>query len=326
MLISASRRTDIPAFFGEWFGNRVKEGYFYRINPYNSNQVKGFSLLPEDVDAFVFWTKNPRPFFKQLDLIEGMGFNYLFHYTFNDYPPVFEPGLPSVSHRLDAFKSLSDRIGPKRVIWRYDPVILSSITPVEYHIEKITKLAQELSGYTERLVISFLDFYGKVQRNLTRLTASKGIRCEDWRDVNNLGLLDSFAAQVPAIARDNGIQTFTCSEAVDLHKYSILPGSCIDGKLISGVFGLQKQWKKDSSQREHCRCAVSVDMGVYDTCKFECAYCYANTNTKTVMKNNEKHFPDSPALVGRYKDRGDIKIERDPLPRGNTLKQQMELF
>ena len=324
MIISASRRTDIPAFFGEWFINRIKAGFFYRINPYNPNQLKGFSLLPEDVDAFVFWTKNPRPFFKQLDLIEKMGYNYLFHFTLNNYPSDFEPGVPSVSQRLDAFKSLSNRIGPKRIIWRYDPVVLSSLTPLEYHLEKVAELARGLSGYTERLVISFLDFYGKVRRNLERLTLTKGIRFEDWLSIENSGSLDDFAAQVPAITGDNGIQTFTCSEGIDLQKYGILPGSCIDGTLLNELFGIRGQWKKDPSQRENCRCAVSVDMGVYDTCKFGCAYCYANTNSKTTLKNNKEHFPDSPALIGRYK--GEVKIEKDPIPRGNTLEDQMGLF
>lgn len=277
MIISASRRTDIPAFFGEWFSNRIKEGYFYRINPYNPKQVKSFSLLPEDVDVFVFWTKNPRPFFKYLDLVEGMGFNYLFHYTLNDYPRIFEPGIPSVSQRLDNFKELSDRIGPKRIIWRYDPIILSTLTPLEYHVEKVTMLARELSGYTERMVISFLDFYGKTKKRLDRLSLTGGIRFNDWLAIENLESLDNLSAQIAAIAKDNGIQVFTCSEGIDLQKRGILPGSCIDGDLINETFGIRRRWKKDPSQRKNCHCVASVDMGVYDTCKFECVYCYANT-------------------------------------------------
>lgn len=277
MIISASRRTDIPAFFGEWFSNRIKEGYFYRINPYNPKQVKGFSLLPEDVDIFVFWTKNPRPFFKHLDLVERMEFNYLFHYTLNDYPRIFEPGVSSVSQRLDNFKELSDRIGPKRIIWRYDPIILSSLTPLEYHVEKISILARELSGYTERMVISFLDFYGKTQKRLDRLSLTEGIRFDDWLAVENLGMLDNLSVQIAAIAKDNRIQVFTCSEGIDLQKHGIYPGSCIDGDLINETFGIRRRWKKDPSQRKSCHCVASVDMGVYDTCKFECVYCYANT-------------------------------------------------
>ena len=322
MIISASRRTDIPAFFGEWFKNRIEAGYFYRINPYNPSQVKGFSLHPEDVDAFIFWTKNPRPFFKYLDLIEKMGFNYIFHFTLNDYPSVFEPGVPSVLQRLDDFKELSDRIGPKRIVWRYDPVVLSSLTPVAYHIEKVAGIAQELSGYTRRLVISFLDFYSKVRRNLDQLTITKGIQFQDWPDVENIGLLDSFAFQVSSIAKNNGIHTFTCSEAVDLEKYNIFPGSCIDGALLNQVFGLSRNWKKDPSQRENCKCAVSVDMGVYDTCKSGCAYCYANS--KTALKNNKRHFPDSPALIGRYN--GDVKIQSDPVRQRNRFGHQLKLF
>ncbi len=323
MIISASRRTDIPAFFGEWFSNRIKAGFFYRINPFNPNQVKGFSLLPEDVDAFVFWTKNPRPFLKQLDLIEGMGFNYLFHFTFNNYPSLLEPGAPSVGQRLEAFKELSDRIGPKRVIWRYDPVILSSLTPKEYHLEKITELAWELAGYTERMVISFLDFYGKVQKRLDRLSSSTGIRFQDWLAVENLESLHNLASQIPGIAKDNGIQIYTCSEAVDLQKYCILPGSCIDGTLINETFGLQKRWRKDPCQRKNCQCVTSIDMGVYDTCKLGCAYCYATTNPDRVALIREGHFPDSPALIGRYE--GKIGIQKDPAAKGEA-PQQLFLF
>lgn len=299
MIISASRRTDIPAFYGEWFINRVKAGYFDRINPYNPKQVKSFSLRQEEVDAFVFWTKNPRPFFKHLDLIDGMGYNYLFHFTLNDYPADFEPGVPSISQRIDAFKELSGRIGPKRVVWRYDPVILSSLTPPEYHLEKIAALAWELASYTERLVISFLDFYDKVRRKLNRLTESKGVRFEDWLDSANSELLEQFAARVAALAKENGIQTFTCCEALDLRQYGILPGSCIDGALLNEVFGLNKRWKKDPAQRKYCRCAVSVDMGVYDTCRAGCVYCYAAGGAGAVTKTVKQHFPDSPALIGR---------------------------
>jgi hypothetical protein len=234
-----------------------------------------------------------------LDLIEARGYNCLFHFTLNDYPRIFEPGVPSLSERIDAFKELSGRIGPQRIIWRYDPVILSSITPIEYHLQKLAALAKELSGFTERLVISFLDFYGKVQKNLNRITASQGVQFGDWLDDANSELLAAFAAQVPALAQENGMHTFTCSEAVDLQQYGILPGSCIDGALINEVFGLKKSWPKDPFQRKNCRCVVSVDMGVYDTCKFQCAYCYANTSIKTALKNDQKHSPGSPALIGR---------------------------
>lgn len=323
MIISASRRTDIPAFFGEWFSNRIKAGYFYRVNPYNPKQVKGFSLLPEDVDTFVFWTKNPRPFFKHLDLIEDMGFNYLFHFTFNDYPSDFEPGVPSASTRLDTFIELSERIGTKRVIWRYDPVILSSVTPVEYHLKKIAKMAGELSGYTERMVISFLDFYGKVQKRLDQLGSAAGICFHDWLAAENLESLHNLAARISRIAQDNGIKIFTCSEAVDLQKYGILPGSCIDGTLINETFGLRRRWRKDPCQRKNCRCVSSIDMGVYDTCSFNCAYCYANTNPGSVMATNKEHFSDSPALIGRYEEQ--IEIQKDP-PEQKRLSQQPPLF
>ncbi len=277
MIISASRRTDIPAFFGDWFANRIREGYFYRVNPYNSNQVKSISLRPEDVDCIVFWTKNPGPFIQQLDLLDKMGYRYFFHYTLNDYPLIFEPLIPGIQQRLDTFKALSEQIGPERVIWRYDPIIISSLTPPEYHVTKIMRLSRELQGYTHRLIISFLDFYGKVRRRLQDLTLTRSIQFNDFMALENRPSLHQFCREIGGIATAEKIQVFTCAEAIDLDQYRIFRGSCIDAALIKEVFGIERSWKKDTSQRDNCRCVESVDMGVYNTCRCGCIYCYANT-------------------------------------------------
>jgi predicted nucleotidyltransferase len=157
-----------------------------------------------------------------------------------------------------------------------------------------------------------------------RITASQGVQFGDWLDDANSELLAAFAAQVPALAKENGIHTFTCSEAIDLQQYGILPGSCIDGALINEVFGLKRSWKKDPCQRKNCRCVISADMGVYDTCKFGCAYCYANTSINAVLKNDKNRFPDSPALIGQYQ--GDVQIERDSTPSKDALDQQISLL
>jgi DNA repair photolyase len=159
MIISASRRRDIPAFYADWFMNRVREGYFHRVNPFNSNQVSGFSLKPEDVDPICFWTKNPRPLMKHLNELDERGLKYYFQLTLNPYDKTIEP--PTLEERIATFKELASLVGPERVVWRYDPIILSSVTPVEWHLEQVEQIATKLQDATRRLVFSFYDFYGK---------------------------------------------------------------------------------------------------------------------------------------------------------------------
>lgn len=302
MIISASRRTDIPAFFGEWFANRIAAGYFCSVNPFNPNQTKTVSLLPEDVAAIVFWTKNPRPFFKQLDQLDGMGYNYLFLDTLNDYPRLFEPAVPAIGQRVAAFQALSDRIGPRRVVWRYDPIILSSVTPLEYHLERIDNLAKMLSGYTERLIISFMDFYPKVQSRIARTPRLETVEFRDWLAEEQSAALDRLCAGIAASAARYRLQVFTCAEAGDFSRYQIAKGACIDATLLAALFpsacGIPTGRRKDAAQRQHCQCAAAVDMGVYDTCKFQCFYCYANAGSKTVERTLARHDPNGASLIG----------------------------
>ncbi len=309
MIISASRRTDIPAFFGDWFIKRIEEGFFYNINPFNPRQVKGYSLLPQDVDAIVFWTKNPQPFIKHLDYLDQRGYNYYFQYTLNDYPKIFEPHVPPVHERIETFIELSKRIGKGKVIWRYDPIVISSLTPPEYHLQKMTSLSSRLNGHTERLMISFLEFYSKVQNRVKKMETEYGCKFTDLTGDEHRQELLELAEKIKEIAHKNGLQVFSCAETVDLDKIGIERGSCIDGKLIKTLFSIQKRYRKDPNQRKECLCVESVDMGVYNTCQFQCSYCYANFSEKMIRQNLQKHFPDSSSLINRYSD--DVIIVKD---------------
>lgn len=296
MIISASRRTDIPAWFGAWFSKRIEAGYFCFVNPFNAKQVKCYSLLPEDVDLFVFWTKNPKPFSKQLDNLDAKGYNYYFQFTLNDYPKVFEPKILPVAERIEIFRQLSNRVGKEKVIWRYDPIILSNITPGEYHMEKIYNIARRLQGYTNRLTISFLDFYGKTENRLRKLYQEQGIECVDMtKDIN---ILMKLAQEIKKLGNIFQLEVVTCSEKVELESIGIKHGACIDAKLIAEVFAITKQLPRDKNQRDECQCAQSVDMGAYNTCFYQCTYCYANYSAKTIEKNRGQHYLDSPTLVG----------------------------
>lgn len=324
LIISASRRTDIPAFYGKWFINRIKDGYFYRVNPFNANQVKGFSLMPEDVDAIVFWTKNPAPFIKHLNTLDEMGYNYYFQYTLNNYPAIFEPYVPPIKDRLDSFKYLGERLGSGRVIWRYDPIIISTAADEDYHLGNIEYIAGNLKGYTERLIISFLDFYEKLKGRLKMLEIKYDMKIIDITEDGCRERLFKLAESIKSIADKYGLEVYTCGEVVDLGEWGIEHGSCIDGGLIKRLFNINRDFAKDRSQRSQCLCAASVDVGVYNTCKFKCSYCYANYNIGMIERNIEKHIITSPSMIGEYPACG-IEIMKDKISVGKK-GEQLSLF
>lgn len=310
MIISASRRTDIPAFYADWLVERVRQGYFYRVNPFNSRQITGFSLKPEDVDAICFWTKNPGPLMRHLDELDRRGLNYYFQFTLNPYDAIFEPQLPPIGQRIAVFRKLAGRIGPERVVWRYDPVILSSVTPVSWHLLQAQRLAAELAGSTRRLVFSFYDFYGQGQGRLHRALQDNGIGLEDFTEPEQREEREALARGFGELAARRGLQIYSCSEEADLTRFGIKPGACIDGDLIRRLFGVEAAFKSDRNQRAACNCVQSVDMGSYNSCRFRCAYCYANFNPGIIESNCERHYPDSPLLVGQHG--GPVEIRTSP--------------
>ena len=324
MIISASRRTDIPAFYTDWFMNRIREGYFHRVNPFNSNQVSGFSLKPEDVDAICFWTKNPRPLMKHLDELDGLGLNYYFQFTLNPYDKSFEPVVPPLQERIATMTELAERIGPERVVWRYDPVILSSITPVSWHLEQAELIARQLKYATRRLVFSFYDFYGKGQGRLNKALEGTGIKLEDITSPEHKDALEQIAQGFKEITDRYGLQIFSCSEDIDLAAIGIEHGACIDGKLIGDLFKTTSTTIKDKNQRQTCGCVESVDMGMYNTCHFRCAYCYANFNEGMIESNCRKHYPDSPSLLGKYD--GEVEIQTSLHKKKKCAGCQQNLF
>jgi hypothetical protein len=274
VIISASRRTDLPAWFGGWVTERLREGFFQSVNPFRPSHVRTVSLKPEDVTAFVFWSKDPQPFLPVLDQLDERGYRYYFQFTVNDYP-VFEPNMRSLKERLTTFQRLSDRLGPARVLWRYDPIILSNITPLGYHLDRIDTLAGHLQGHTERLTISFLDFYRKTKKRLAVLEKKQGITCfdVDWNEH-----LADFCRDLQALAGSYGLRLVSCCEP---HAIGMQAGACIDGELLQRVFGIDKLFAKDKHQRTGCGCAQAVDMGRYGTCASGCLYCYANHDNTT---------------------------------------------
>ncbi len=297
MIISASRRTDIPAFYTEWFMNRIRQGSCVVVNPFNSAQTYGVDLTPDAVDAIVFWSKNPAPLLPHLGELDDMGYRYYFQLTICNYPREIEQYLPPLSERIATAVGLSSRIGPRRVIWRYDPIIISNRTDAQFHTGRFASIASALEGSTTRVVVSFADFYGKVERNL-----AAALGCEGWRFDRTTGA-DGPTRELLAGLRDEavarGLEICSCAEAVDMTDLGIPHGKCIDDELIQSIWGIEVDGRKDPGQRSACGCAPSRDIGANNTCIHGCRYCYATSSHKRALNRFTSHNPDSPDLAGR---------------------------
>jgi len=267
MIVSASRRCDIPAFAGDWFMERLRDGGVDVANPFRPGPGRRVSLKREDVDAIVFWSRDPRPFMGQLPEIERLGYPNYFLITATGYPRQLEPFTPPIEAAADFFAELAARIGRRRVIWRYDPVLFSGLTPFDFHVENFSKLAGRLALFTSRVIVSFFDPYAKARRRLRRAgidaAAASGSLAQQ-RD-----LLERFAA----VANSAGLEIKSCAEAA--LTAGVAPGKCIDERLLNDLFGLNLSYHKDPSQRTLCLCQRSVDIGSYGTCRHGCLYCYA---------------------------------------------------
>jgi hypothetical protein len=291
MIISASRRTDMPAFYAPWFMNRIRAGFCVVRNPFNPQQSTRVSLAPADVDLIVFWTRNSKPLLPYLEELDSRGYPYYFLFTLLDYPSWLELGTPAVENSLECFKQLSELIGPHKVIWRYDPIVITNRTPIEFHKQTFQELAADLQGYTTRCIISLLEMYRKAQNRLKPLR-EQGIEIQTCEG-------EALADLMTALSRmglENHMQLFSCAQEIDLTAYGIVPGKCIDDRYIAGVFGLQVDPKKDPSQRKVCGCVISKDIGAYDTCLFGCKYCYATNSLERAKRNYQNHDPDSEGL------------------------------
>lgn len=298
MIVSASRRTDIPAFFGDWFMGRVRAGWAAVKNPFNARQVRKVNLEPGQVDCLVFWTKNPAPFLRHLDELDAGNFAYYFLYTINHYPGFLEPGLPPLDARLESFKELARRLGPDRMIWRYDPIVISSATPPEYHEQAFARICEELRGHTRRVVISYMQTYAKLRPRLGQAEQKHGVTFVDFKDGEHEDDLRRLSATLAGIAHGHGLEMRSCAEERDLKDLGIEPGSCIDAALINRLFGLSLSPGRDPHQRGACGCSPSVDIGAYNTCSHACLYCYANAGPNSTAKKLADHDPESPCLVG----------------------------
>jgi hypothetical protein len=308
LIISASRSTDIPAFYGDWFRERLKEGYVRWKSPFGG---KPDYVSFAKARVFAFWSKNPAPFFPVLDVLDRAGYGYFFLFTLNDYDAErLEPNVPSVDERIETFIRLSERIGRGRVVWRFDPLILSDCITVQDLLEKIRRIGDRIAPYTERLVFSFVDImkYAKVRRNLVAGGFS-GVR--EFTDDE----VREFCTGLADLNHWWGLTLSACAERRDLTSYGVGRGQCINYDLLLSEFGTDPALRefllpgqraltadgtvpdpslsiRDPGQRSTCRCVAAKDIGQYSTCMHLCAYCYANTSPATAARNYSRYVMD----------------------------------
>lgn len=330
IIISASRSTDIPAFYAKWFFERLKAGYVVWYNPFNQ---KPSYVSFEKCKVVVFWTKNPKPIIPYLHELDERGIHYYFQFTLNDYVNEgFEPNVSSLSDRIETFKQLSSIIGKERVIWRFDPLIVTQQLSSRNLLKKIWKVGNLLKGYTDKLVFSFIDIQGyrKVQNNLVKETsqfAKESIDSSEFTIAQMNEIADGLVKIRDRWQQEGWpISLATCAETIDLEKYGIEHNRCIDGELMKQIFSddkdllyylnygelpapdsifqadfgeipLSPEKMKDKGQRKICGCMVSKDIGMYNTCRHLCVYCYANTSKELVLKNRSKHSDDSESII-----------------------------
>lgn len=328
VIISASRSTDIPAFYAKWFFNRLAKGYCVWYNPFNQKKMY---ISFTNCKAIVFWTKNPEPIIPYLHELDKCGIHYYFQVTLNDYEKEgFEPNIAPLDQRIETFKKLSNLIGKERVIWRFDPLIVTKeITPRELLI-RIWHVGNKLKGYTDKLVFSFVDVkaYRKVQNNLVKETSyftKEDVESAEINDTQRQEIVEGLVKIRETWKTDDwNIALATCGENIDLDEYGIEHNRCIDGTLMEQLFSkdeefvyylrtgvlperdifgefppLPKKTKnlKDKGQRKACGCMISKDIGMYNTCRHFCVYCYANTSKECVLKNASRHNDNSESIV-----------------------------
>ena len=288
MILSASRRTDIPCWYSEWFMNRLRAGYALVRNPMNAAQISRIPLRPDTLDCIVFWTKDAGPMTEKLPRLDEMGIPYCFQYTITPYGKELERGLREKEEIMEQFCLLSKRIGAGRMVWRYDPILLTGEWTISRHLNAFEQMCGRLAAHADRVVISFVDLYAKLKKTAFRQIGEQEIR--------------ALASGIGRIAGEHGLRAQTCCESWELDGYGIERGGCLDQRLLEQTCGRRLELKPDKGQRNGCGCMESVDIGAYNTCPNGCLYCYANQSRARAMENRLRHDPQGELLFGSVRE------------------------
>jgi hypothetical protein len=296
-IISASRRTDIPAFYGDWFMGRIKEGFAGVVNPFGGQRYV-VSLRQQDVSCFVFWSKDFTPFLESLKILDNLGYKFYFNYTVTGLPAVFEQNLDRKS-AIQTLKKLSRIYSPRHINWRFDPIVLSSVSDRDFFIKAFEELASDFEGLVERCYFSFVVEYNKVKRNFDELEKTNGLAITKTSEDFKIDLANELAD----IAEQHGIEMFSCCGEY-LVGEKIKKAHCIDVAIIEELFFPEGLQYSEKPTRNQCGCTESTDIGTYDTCPHGCVYCYANTN-KSKAYNAFRNHDKCSAFLGYSKSDSD---------------------
>ena len=295
MILNVSGRTDICAFYSKWFMNRYNEGFVMVRNPFNEQLVS--KIYFEDVDGILFCSKNPIPILNDLKKIDKP---MIFHVTLTPYKKDIEPGVPPKGKIIEAIKKLSDIVGIDNLYVRYDPVFISDVYTIDYHIKEFDTLCSMLDGYVKKIIISFIDIYKNVKNNMKYIKL-KPFTEDDYKQIG-INFSNS--------AKKHNMTVQTCFEERNLVEYGFIKADCINIETAYKLTG-KDNFKLWTARKGHfCKCIEMVDIGVYNSCKHFCKYCYANFDEKKVENNFEKHNPNSPLLIGELKDTDIIKVRK----------------
>lgn len=293
MILNTGSRTDIPAYYSDWFYNRIKAGYVLVRNPYYPSQITKYLLSPDVIDVMVFCTKNPSPMLDRLSLLSA--FDTFWFVTITPYGTEIEPHVPPKEQVIASFRQLSSAIGRSRISWRYDPVLITDTYSIAHHIEQFHRMAEALSGYTTQCVVSFIDLYEKTKRNF------RGIRSVTSEEQEIL--IDAFSN----IAKENGLQIHLCCENASLVRENVDADGCMSKAVLEKALGCKLNVPKKKTARSECSCLLGADIGAYNTCGHGCLYCYANYDMETVAKNRKLHNASSPLLIGELSEQDVVK-------------------
>ncbi|MHC4645835.1 MAG: DUF1848 domain-containing protein [Planctomycetota bacterium] len=317
-IVSVSRRTDIPAFYGDWFMTAIKEGFTGVVNPFGGQRYI-VSLRPEEVVCFVFWSKDFTPFLEILKMLDDLGYKFYFNYTVTGLPDIFESNVNKKS-AVATLKMLSRMYSPRHINWRFDPIVISSICDRPFWLRAFKQLASELEGYVERCYFSFVAMYGKVVRSFA-----------DFEKLHRLKIFDpdpafkiDLAGELADVADRHGIEMYSCCGDY-LVSAKIKKAHCIDGDLIEELFAPKDFSHTEKPTRKECGCTESADIGAYDTCPHGCVYCYANMNKPKAHTAFQNHHPTS-TFLGCSKTQSDKWLDEIKNKEPETNPEQFEMF
>ena len=294
MIISASRRTDIPAYYSQWFLNRLKAGYVLIRNPVIGSTIHKIELNPKIVNCIVFWTKDAANILDKLDEISSLGYRYVFQFTITPYGSDIERNMRPKEDIIKTFKRLSSMIGSERVIWRYDPIIFNETLTPEYHLKNFEDMCRQLSGYTDIVNMSIVQSYHNKSFGLELSRQDK----------------EKFLRSLKEIALSHSIDPRMCCYPEDPQMYGIKRAKCIDKEYLEKICGYKLKLPRDKNQRTLCECCESIDIGIYNTCIHGCTYCYATSNLRETIYNYKNHHPENELLVGSISQEDDIVCKK----------------